>query len=321
MLLPKQYINLSFLNGNALTATYFNSKSVVFCMRVPQFVKDVSRSLRHRISDRTMRRISAGPLGFRHRVHKGEGFEREKIARAMNNFGLKRLILVHGIAVTRRADGIVMVGPPGIGKSTVLRRASRRETVQPIDDGLIVIGEKEDGKFVIIETGTYGVDKKRSLVSKALRKILRFKTPYREADISREKFERDVEIGYDILNVTNLISGLFLSGQGRIPPKLKMCPLKKLVSVEHPKDTHAPVEVYAGSGIVAEQSSGELPKVSDPTYFAFQAAYEGINAPAGMVRTSNKLLYRDARKRGIGVIRLNATQSNLEKRMLEELTE
>ncbi len=97
----------------------------------------------------------------------------------------------------------------------------------------------------------------------------------------------------------------------------KIHELHKLVSVEHPKDRHAPVEVFAIE--TDSELAAEHPETAQMTEGEKRdiTAYKTAESPAGMVRISNNLFYRDARKRGVQVERLDSLDPDLEKKMLE----
>ncbi len=90
----------------------------------------------------------------------------------MRRFGLAALHVLHGTAVAGPAGAAVVCGPPGIGKSTVARRLERRGRVRILEDGVVVVGERAGGGWVVVETGTLRLLERMSAISGLLRSAI-----------------------------------------------------------------------------------------------------------------------------------------------------
>ena len=83
-------------------------------------------------------------------------------------FAFDDVWIFHGIAMEREGKAIVVSGPPGIGKSTLLRKCTRINMARPVDDGFILIG-RANGCYYIVESGLYVKLRTISILSKWLR--------------------------------------------------------------------------------------------------------------------------------------------------------
>ena len=229
--------------------------------------------------------LPEGALTFHRQIYAGVGFDRDKVRNAMREFGLEKLIAVHGIALSHNSRTTVIIGPQGIGKSTTLRRAQKDFGAKPIDDGIILLGKRRNGGLVLIETGTYAFVGARARASKAVRNAVGYSSPFRQEGLSPAEFEQGYEKGKLIDAISTLLFGLSPRVDGRKSAVPKILPLHDVVSVEHPRDPLRLVEVNS----------------------------------SGMLRISNGLFYRDARSHGIRVRRLKSTDGNIERQMLDAI--
>ena len=84
-------------------------------------------------------------------------------ARALlEEFGVERLLVLHGSAIRLREETVVVVGPPAIGKSTACRALVLREGATWLEDGLVLAAES-GGRWTLIETGTLAVLRRAAL--------------------------------------------------------------------------------------------------------------------------------------------------------------
>src|SRR5512135_946086 len=60
--------------------------------------------------------------------------------------------IFHGIAMEQEGEAILVSGPSGIGKSTLLRKFTHLNMARPLDDGFILIGKK-NACYYIVESG------------------------------------------------------------------------------------------------------------------------------------------------------------------------
>lgn len=81
------------------------------------------------------------------------------------------LFILHGNAL--RVDGgvVVLVGPPGIGKSTISRLLVREARAELVEEGLTVVGVRGASWFAV-ETGARDLLVRHSHISKLVRRLL-----------------------------------------------------------------------------------------------------------------------------------------------------
>lgn len=77
-------------------------------------------------------------------------------AEVMARYGLEELIVVHGSAWSDEGGCTLVSGPPGIGKSTLLRTLERSGQGQFVEDGLLLVGLRA-GRWHLLVTGTLAV--------------------------------------------------------------------------------------------------------------------------------------------------------------------
>ena len=156
-------------------------------------------------------------------------------------FGFDDVWIFHGIAMEREGKAIVVSGPPGIGKSTLLRRVTHMNMARPVDDGFILIGRIE-GCYYIVESGLYAALRTISILSKWLRILARHKSPYLSCDYQGD-MDKATRRGQLLHNIAFLI-GSFVS-QNRSSVKVTSNPVRlvKLFLVKHQKDSHLPKRI------------------------------------------------------------------------------
>ncbi|HYN40649.1 MAG TPA: hypothetical protein VE129_02650 [Thermoanaerobaculia bacterium] len=92
-------------------------------------------------------------------------------AEVMARFGFDELLVVHGSALLGR-DGVTLVaGPPGIGKSSVLRELDREGLGRFVEDGLLLVGARRD-RWHLLVTGTHDVLDRSSRIGGRSRSLL-----------------------------------------------------------------------------------------------------------------------------------------------------
>jgi len=156
-------------------------------------------------------------------------------------FNLNQLYLVHGIAVDVDGRGVVVMGPAGIGKSTVLRELIKDHKVKPIDDGFVLIGRDRDtGVFNIVPTGLYEVNQKFSRISKTLRVCCNYVSPFLVEDSSR--FE-GANIRGRIIQRVSRMAGYLVVRPPAHPSEGGKTGLDKILYVSHERDTLKPGEI------------------------------------------------------------------------------
>lgn len=88
----------------------------------------------------------------------------------MDRFGFQRLLVLHGSAIAMSGRLCVVAGPAGIGKSTVLKALQRSGEGRLIEDGVVLVGER-DGNLEVVETGTLGVMQTAGRIATTVRRL------------------------------------------------------------------------------------------------------------------------------------------------------
>ena len=81
------------------------------------------------------------------------------------------MFVLHGNALAAPGEGAVIVlGPSGVGKSTICASLASLGRAELLEDGLVVVGRREN-RWYVLETGTRGVLSRASRISSLLRRV------------------------------------------------------------------------------------------------------------------------------------------------------
>src|SRR4030042_5789782 len=149
--------------------------------------------------------------------------------------------IFHGIAMERGEKAIVVSGPPGTGKSTLLRKFTRMNTARPVDDGFILIG-RSNGSYYIAESGFYATLRTISILSKWLRILTRYESPYLSSEYLHD-MEKAIRRGQLLHNIAFLIGSLVNKNRSSVKVTSRPLRLVKLFLVKHEKDSHPPKRI------------------------------------------------------------------------------
>jgi hypothetical protein len=162
----------------------------------------------------------------------------QDVALFARQFGFEEVWIFHGIALKQRGRAVILSGPSGIGKSSLLRKITRMKAAEPMDDGFIVAG-KEDGCYYVFESGLYHTVEPVAVASKWLRTLFRYRCPYlRNGD--RRGMVRDMKKGETLHNIAVVIGSLIAKDRSSGAVTSGPVRLAKLLLVEHPEDCHLP---------------------------------------------------------------------------------
>ena len=193
----------------------------------------IERSIR-----RAVRKQPRGAITFQNRIFNGQVdiAEVQKIKK-MFNFG--EIYLLHGTAMRKNGNAVILTGPRGAGKTTVMRNLSKKGKVTPIDDGIIILGRNRNGLFVV-ETGTLPWRNARSNVK-------RF-SPIQGHQISRKGLKQKTTAIENMARHEGAISETIASFITRDKSSQTFTPIaipiEKIIQVSSKDDLHLPMKLH-----------------------------------------------------------------------------
>lgn len=125
-------------------------------------------------------KLPRNALRFQYNVSLGQPLtseNREEIQRIKTKFGLADVYVGHGTTIQRNGVAHAILGPPGIGKTRLLKNLEKAGAMAGLDDGLIVLGRTTSGQFVTITTGALATNRKKARVEQFFRGA-NFKSPF-----------------------------------------------------------------------------------------------------------------------------------------------
>jgi hypothetical protein len=147
--------------------------------------------------------------------------------------------VVHGLAAEVDGKTTLLMGPHGVGKSTIMRELAAEGRARIIDDGFVVIGRDKDSKdFHVVSSGLVGVNKRFSDISKVLRSCCGYKSAF----LDGKDFEKRNRRGRRIQQVTNFIGYLVLRPKADAVESVR-AKLERIVLLRHERDTVKPGEI------------------------------------------------------------------------------
>jgi len=97
--------------------------------------------------------------------------EAEVAQALLRSHGFEALYVLHGNALASPGEGVLLVlGPPGVGKSTVAYSLVREGRAELVEDGLAVVGSRH-GRWHLLATGTSRILTRASLIGARLRRL------------------------------------------------------------------------------------------------------------------------------------------------------
>lgn len=153
-------------------------------------------------------------------------------------FNFDDVWIFHGIAIKRRETALILSGPPGIGKSSLLQTIVRAGKAEPIDDGFILVG-KANGSYYVLKSGLYPTLKTISVISKWLKVLLRHQSPYLNSG-SPYVPAKAIKRGEMVHNLAVLIGSIVTKNRRSERVTSSMVTLRKLFLVAHPSDLYPP---------------------------------------------------------------------------------
>ncbi|MBI4361431.1 hypothetical protein HY572_06715 [Candidatus Micrarchaeota archaeon] len=180
-----------------------------------------------------------GAIRFQYNVSLGQELteeNRREIQGIKERFDLTDVYVGHGTTIQRNGSAHAILGPPGIGKTRLLKNLEKTGALTGLDDGLIVLGKMRDGRMVTITTGTLRTNLRKAFVEQKLRGMADYKSPYLGEPSGRELTTR-LKKDAIIARIAQLAS-LFL-WKDRKPFEPQAIELGNGVYVQHPKNPFA----------------------------------------------------------------------------------
>ena len=178
-----------------------------------------------------------GAITFQYRIFNGK-VDFEEVNRLRKQFDFGNIYLLHGVAMRVNGHAVILTGPRGSGKTTVMNRLVKKKMAKPIEDGIVIIGQK-NGKFFVVESGTLPWRQTRAKV-KSL-------SPLKGHQISRSGLKSRT----NFVEQTAIHEGAFSEGiASKLTPDKssqthtpKTIPLGKVVRVSTETDLHLPLKI------------------------------------------------------------------------------
>ncbi len=212
------------------------------------------------------RKQAKGAITFQYRMFGPKKIDWNQINSLRNRFNFSDVYLFHGVAMNVGGNAVVVSGPRGMGKTTLLKNLAKSKIASPIEDGLVVVGRSPKGLFVV-ETGTYDWRNKRANVKKIF--------PSQGAsNFKKNGFKEN----FSPFNTSVFLEGAFSETVANILTRdkskndfsSKQLPLKRLIIVPHEKDLHKPIKIVGNSieSINSDNAKEELSRFTETVSFS-----------------------------------------------------
>jgi ABC-type branched-subunit amino acid transport system ATPase component len=162
--------------------------------------------------------------------------------------------IFHGVAIERKGKAIVLAGPPGIGKSTLLRKIVRTGLAEPIDDGNILVGRRNNC-YCVLKSGLYPTLRTISIISRWLRILFGYQSPYLNIDPG-DNVLKAMRRGEMLHNLAVLMGSIVAKSRSSEAVTSTPVRLDKLFLVIHQKDPQVRL-MYQKDSQLSRRMSGE----------------------------------------------------------------
>lgn len=204
-----------------------------------------------RVTEKSVeKRLPEGALKFPFLLQRPKEVDFAEIEGVRKKFGVSDIFRVHGMAFKAGKRTIVVIGPRGVGKSTLLRALSAKGMATQIEDGEVVLArntaQNEQG-FKLIETGRHELRTHISKISKAVRKSVGFGSPYRIEGLSEKSFRRQYAWGNALGRVSELAGRLSYRRKSRAPFSPKSFGVSEIVWIQTRREKIMPSQIVGNS--------------------------------------------------------------------------
>ncbi len=167
-----------------------------------------------------------------------------EIKEFLDRFGFEMGMVLHGVAVEKNGRAVIISGPQGTEKSTVMRKLVNSRIAKPVDDGEVIIGKK-GSRFFVMETGRYPLKRHQSIVSKITRVLTGYKSPYtKHRPKNFEMLRKQGERKHRNATITASMTAKDRSGENA---EQRLVELGNVFLLTHPKETLKP-KVFSRKG-------------------------------------------------------------------------
>jgi len=169
--------------------------------------------------------------------------EAEETRDLQHRWNFEALYVLHGNALARSGVGaLVLLGPSGVGKSTVSYSLVRNGWAELVEDGLVVVGSRQ-GHWHVLSTGTMRVLSRASRIGARLRRLtFARRSVFLDAEIERSGLRWKLDRIRAWASFT--LAVLLTRDQGRFSPSL--LPVARLVLAEHPNVVRPELRIDRG---------------------------------------------------------------------------
>lgn len=183
--------------------------------------------------------------------------EGEEARALLSELGFSKLVVLHGSALLVGGETVVVVGPPGIGKSTACRELARRGEGTFLEDGLVVVGETGD-RWTLVETGTLEVLRRAAIVSAGPRRLV----PRVSGGASRETGSRGGVIRKRVnraLDLQAFRAGVLLAPRRTGTVSRRLHPVDRIVVADEPGTSRHSWETDGRALVALEDVAARAP--------------------------------------------------------------
>jgi len=198
-----------------------------------------ARMLKRSISS-AVKKQPRGALTFQYMIFKNRVPDFAQINAIKERFSFGEMYLLHGVAMLVKGKAVIVTGPRGIGKTTLMKSLSRKGVAQPIDDGLVILGKKNHG-FYVVESGTYPWRKLRANVKRIF--------PFGKGDqftskgFSNKSTEEVAQSALHEAAFSESLASLFTSNKSNQTFSPSIHGVSRLVAFVDKRDIHLPLRV------------------------------------------------------------------------------